>query len=709
MAASSAWMLALGALSATPAHSAPARCATTTDRSAPAAPVAGAPCWTDVDPYPFGGDGEPVDFDKKPECRPNAAGDPNAPGDKVSGVSPPCYLTVDSMAFRAWNRGLAATSVANSGTTAPTSLSGGGVTTAFGVWLFNGTRWFPDPTFPGQTVCPGSKVLWAGKLDYWLIGVRPATESRPDQRKGNWPRLCRFDGVNFAWQPVDVPQATRDRVLYRDAPPAPQIDKRKSGAIRTGSCLAWDDCWFFGDYGAVVHWDGNVLSDASPDLASGATPWLGTDYTAAVARAGGTAGTFGVAVGTTGGTESTPTRPDLQPGQLPAQPDGSPAPQLFLSGGGPFSPLPFWPPTLAQPGDPERTDLVAADFNAQGQGWVAGDPVGSRAGFSPSSDVGATVSPSERRGAGTELAPLVPVSPSGTASGCAGPVAERFTYTPAPDGNDAYLWSSLSVFQDSGRALAGGQMRPAAAGPSRNDDGLREPVLVTAACDGTVATTRFRIPDQTVPPAGAPLVPANRGGTVTSLAANAGNDAWAATTVGFLRLPSDPANFPAQRPRLYRLTDGAPPTAPAGDDDEPRPLVLLGDPDIFVDEPPPPEPPPPPDTTVTQQGSTTNKTVKLKAAVYHVVASKARRIRGGRFVLEVRFRLRRPVTIGLQGLRRGKVVISSGFKRFTGTRGKLTLKLDRRHWPTRLRFVMKSTGARGGALPEYPLAPGARP
>lgn len=51
------------------------------------------------------------------------------------------------------------------------------------------------------------------------------------------------------------------------------------------------------------------------------------------------------------------------------------------------------------------------------------------------------------------------------------------------------------------------------------------------------------------------------------------------------------------------------------------------------------------------------------------------------------FKVRRPVTIALRGLRRGKVVATSGLRRFRGAgSGRLTLLLDRRRWPTSLRF-----------------------
>jgi hypothetical protein len=292
---------------------------------------------------------------------------------------------------------------------------------------------------------------------------------------------------------------------------------------------------------------------------------------------------------------------------------------------------------------------------------------------------------------------------------CAGTPPGAFAYANAPDGNDAFLWSSISAFPTGGAALAGGQMRPAPAGSSLNNDGSREPVVVRVSCEGTPVVTRFRIPDPTYAnPATAPLVPADRRGTVTSVAANAVNDGWAATTHGVLLPPSDPTGGftnDIERPHLYRLTDTQAPLAPAGDDNEPRPLVFEPDPPIFVEEPADPEPPPPPDTTVAQIGPTTTKRIKLKPAIYGVRA-RVRTSKRGSVTLNLTFRVRRRVTIGVQALRRRTVVSSSGLKRFEAPRGKLVLKLDRRHWPTRIRFVTPRPAPRPTTLPNKPAAGG---
>jgi hypothetical protein len=56
----------------------------------------------------------------------------------------------------------------------------------------------------------------------------------------------------------------------------------------------------------------------------------------------------------------------------------------------------------------------------------------------------------------------------------------------------------------------------------------------------------------------------------------------------------------------------------------------------------------------------------------------------------VKFRVRRPVTIGVEALHSRKVVARSGLKRFTGKRGTLKLEIKRKRWPTSIRFYTRS-------------------
>jgi hypothetical protein len=614
-------------------------CARTAPEDSPGS-AAGGPCWVDVHPYPFGSEGKPVDTSPGKKCAPEATGEEHDF----------CYLTVTSMAFRAWNRGLAATvgtANVNGGERAPTP---------YGVWLFNGTSWFPDPTFLGQSVCKGTTIVWAGEKDYWLVGGP------------NWANLCRFDGFrNLAWASLEVPAAT----LLHASPPGSPSPKPRPGSITSAACFSWDNCWFFGTYGTVVHWDGKALTDASP---ASSQPSLQGEYTAAAALHDAAGSDLGVAAGAT--SES------LAQEALKA-PNGAPPPQLYSSSGGAFSPLSFTPFTFPGPGDPYRTDLVAVAMDSAGQGWVAGNPAGLRTALRTAADQ--ELPASRFSSPAPQPSPLEPVSLGGAASGCEGPPESRFMYSGNPletaTTGGAFLWSSLGVVPGTGEALAGGRMRRAPPGSAINEDAVGEPVIVRAGCAGTTSVTRFRLTDPTNPVGEAP---ADHQGTITALAANADNDAWAATTKGSLRQAGSAAPTWFQRPHLYRLTNGLPPDAPGGDDNETRPPELQEDASIFEHEPPPPPAPPPAPAIVS-----TTHTVTLPPAVYGVKVRLHIVKRHGRLYLSLylTFKLRRPVTIGARALRHRRVVSVAAPRHFAGRSGLLILRLDRKHWPTAVGFI----------------------
>jgi hypothetical protein len=589
-------------------------------------------CWSEIDPYPFGSDGGPVD-PASARCAPTAAGDVL-----------PCYLTVTSMAFRAPDRGLAATD--------------GGAGNAFGVWRFNGTRWFPDPTFPGQRTCQGDTVLWAGKLDVWLVGPGPAL---------SWPSLCRFDGASFTWVPLPVPAEAL-------APLTPPGSTRPSpGGITTGACFSWDDCWFSGTSGVRLRWDGVTLRDASPDRAR--EPWLAGEATAAVTGRRPDGRPFGLIAAAT----STRARAD---GPLPPRPDGRQAPALSGSRGGAVAPLDLVPPGVPLPADPARTDVVALGAGPGGDGWLAGNPAGFRAAFlAADSDA----PPAGRTLARTpEPAPLLAIGPDGAPrADCAGPPPSRFTFSREVAPAGTFLWSSVATLPGTGDALAVGRSRAAAAAGA-TVPGSSEPVLVRAACDGTTTETRFRIPD---PDHAGATVPAARFGTATAVAASAPNDAWAAASRGELGTREEPV---AQRPRLYRLGDGRPPAAAPGDDDEPRPVDLRDDEPVVVEEEQPPlavELAPAPTVT------TTGRTVNLGPAIDRVRSRLVGRTRP-RPRLILTFRVRRTVGVGVKGLRGRRVVARTPVRRFVRGQGRLVLRLDPRRWPKRIRFVIRDGAAR---------------
>jgi hypothetical protein len=599
---------------------------------APGSLPGGRSCWVDEQPYPFGSDGEPVTSATEPEC--------------LEALR--CYLTVTSMAFRAWNRGLAATKE-------PISQPG---EDPYPIWIFNGTSWFPDPTFIGQKTCPGGTIVWAGKKDYWLIGGKHETTGEE-----KWAKLCRFDGVKLEWEPLELPEATATHI--KDGAP-----KWRSGQITSAACFAWNDCWFFGTYGVVVHWDGKEpLIDASPSTSD---TRLQGEYTGALAQVDTSGNPFGFAIGATSEFS--------EEGRALSTNESAPPAQLYGSSGAGFSPLPFAPPTVAQPKDPFRTDLVAVGFEPGGLGWVAGNPAGLRAKYEAND---AHPEPPSSRGflkPEAQPSPLLALSRTGEPSvTCKGPPSGHtkhglFTYTPEEGQTEpggAFLWSSLAAFPASGEALAGGRMRPPRAAPSV--PAVAEPVVAQVGCQGSAMLTRFRTAGDE---------PSDGEGTATAVAATANNDAWAATSEG--ESFGSRARSP-QRPHLYRLTNGRPPEAPEGNDEEPpRPRETTEEPPIFVFEPAPAPPPPPPALTVTQ-----TPTVTLPPAVFGVKVKLHRTKRHGHiiFSLYLTFKLRRPITIGAQALRHGRVVSVARHRRFAGKTGVLILQLDRRRWPTQVRFV----------------------
>jgi hypothetical protein len=502
------------------------------------------------------------------------------------------------MAFRAWNRGLALVNSPNS----------------YGVWTYNGTTWVPNSAFPGAGTCSGSEILWAGKLDYWVIGSSGA----------NWPALCRYDAADFVWQTVPIPQSALAAV------PTKSDGTLFPGAITSGACFAWNDCWFFGTYGVVVHWDGTSLAGQTNGL--GVSPWLETDYQAATA----TTNSAGQPVALAVGDDTTGDFGGATGGPLAADPDGVAGSTLLQSVGDAFT---------ASPLTPAGTTRVATSFNGAGNGWIAGN----------------SQTPS-----GPEPL-LTAVSASGAAVTCPS-AAPGFTA-------DALLWApgSLAVLPD-GDALGGGEL----------ETGTNQPVVADVPCSGNPRLTEFVGPDPTAPdPATAPLVPADNGGTVTGVSVSAANDAWASTSAGQVLIPNSPiGQSDPQPPHLYQYTDGQPPAAPAGDDSETRPVIQPVSVQVFSTPPPVIVSKPPPKTVTKTVGKHKIKNVHLPAAVYAFKFSKPLAAKSGRYKLVLTFKVRRPVSLSVEGILRKRVVARSGVRRFQHPTGRVVFLLDPKRWPT---------------------------
>lgn len=585
-------------------------------------PTPGHPCWVDVTPYPFGYDGNFVD-PSSGECGPVSPFGAGWLGDFQEGgfnENPPCDLQVSSMAFRAWNRGLAAVQIINQ----LSSGTGYSLTNAFGVWLYNGSNWYPDPSFPGSNACPGSIVLWAGKLDYWLIGSN-----------GNYPNaeqtLCRFDGVNLEWDEFKLPSATLAEL------PANQAGN-SLGGVTSGICYAWNNCWFFGTDGVQVHWDGTQLSNVP--IGAAQFPWLEGNFTSAAGGTDASGNEFGVAV--TAAESGYPGSVSGESG-IAKQPDGDSAPQVFDSSGGSLSPTAA--PVPGQKGPTLATSLTDVASDSNGDVWVAGSPAAITGTY----------------------AQLYPMTEDGTAEPCAG-------YGPATFSASLYDWTGLAVFPYNGSALVGTAYNSPA-------DGVTEPAVVSAACGQVPSVTTFQIPDPTNPDqAAATPVPADSGAFgPTVVAALADNDAWASTGYG---LASDGQ---PERPHLYQWSDGQTPNAPAGNDIEPRPSVFTLDPPIYVTASPTYVPVTVAGSSKTKRSKT--KKIKLKAPVYDV-GSKLVKNSSTSFTLSITFKVRRTVRIGAEALKGKVIVSTSGIHRFAGHTGDLPLALTPSNWPTSLKFVV---------------------
>src|SRR5262249_53315933 len=135
-------------------------------------------------------------------------------------------------------------------------------------------------------------------------------------------------------------------------------------------------------------------------------------------------------------------------------------------------------------------------------------------------------------------------------------------------------------------------------------------------------------------------------------------------------------------PHLTPGPDHRPRGPPAGDDKEAGPCLFPLAPPVFQVSPPTVVVTPVVTTTTTKKTKT--KTKKLKPAIY-AIHSQVVRSAGGTYTLYLTFKVRRPVTIGLQGLRDGKVVASTGLEHFKGHTAQLALTRARTHGPPKLR------------------------
>jgi len=311
----------------------------------------------------------------------------------------------------------------------------------------------------------------------------------------------------------------------------------------------------------------------------------------------------------------------------------SPEPRLLHSiAGGAFANDPFVPTKPA--GVPnDGTELLGLDADGGGQLWA----VGGGAASGPSAPPGGSVPrpPVALRytaGAWTQL----PID-----AGLFGP-NDRFGDVAAVPGATS-AWVTTLPFAE--RASTSAKAKVA---------------LVSA----TGATTTFALP------AGG----AGRG-SAARIACSGPTDCWMVTYAGWLFHYTDGAPQPLDTDPAFGGTITFRPNEAAEQFIPDRPPV--DDSQLFA---------PPPVSVAQSQPKVTTKVTRLSPLLRNVRS----RLRGHR--LTITFRLVRKARVGLLALRRSKVVARAGARLMRPGRRSVSVRLNPRRWPTRLRFIVNEPG-----------------
>jgi hypothetical protein len=210
-------------------------------------------------------------------------------------------------------------------------------------------------------------------------------------------------------------------------------------------------------------------------------------------------------------------------------------------------------------------------------------------------------------------------------------------------------WAAVQPYEDRGDATAKAK-------------------VARIAADGSVEV-------QTLPASGAGR------GAAARIEMTGPDEGWMITTAGWLFHLTDGRALPVTSDAAFaNLIDFRPNEAAAQSISDAPPA---DDSQLFA--PPPSELP-----AQIQDASPTEApaATPLKAALYKIAKPKVSR----RFVLTLSFTARRTVDVGLRGLRKGRIVARTKIRRYKRGRHTLTMKLDRRRYPTALRFVVRETG-----------------
>ncbi len=500
-----------------------------------------------------------------------------------------------------------------------------------GVWAYNGVGWHELATVCGAT---DGRIAWAGADEFWTVSDhRPGQSNVERQPPLADNTLCHFAGGQVVGS-------------YASLAFLPNSYQAMHGA----ACVSATDCWFGGDTlpeglaGAFqLHWDGHSLSE-EPQPQGHAIEDLRTFAE-------------GIYESVRLKHEDVLSESEPEPSDLHLiEPEGVVPPFVSLNPGVPI----FSAGEL-----PEALDFLHLSSGSSAL-WGAADPA----------------SPTPNGSSPGEVT-VIRVAPGG-ASQVVGPTTDLeggnpFTREPGNEGAHSSNETVSSIAaeptgEEEGEATAAGES--AWLGLNSGPNAAEEPVaaaLVARLSSTGAVTRRERLPSEAEVAAGA-----SPEGAADKVTCPAPHDCWLATTRGWLfhlitpearsaevaNPDTDPAFNPAQ-PITFRPEDqGVPvqvPDAPPADDSGlPGEAPPLTTPLIEVASPEP----------------------ELRTPVPLLSNIHTRLVHGT--TLELRFHLAVKARVRLLAKRRSRVVASTPMQTLAAGNRHLSLRLNRRRWPTKL-------------------------
>jgi hypothetical protein len=515
--------------------------------------------------------------------------------------------------------------------------AGNGPSVPPGLWSFDGQEWHPltgsGPS--GEGVCGASdgRIAWAGADDFWTV-----SDERPGQAKVEGHEPPREDNTlcHFANGEVTTSYAS---LAFRPDSYQP---------MHAAGCISENDCWFAGD----------PLPAPEADVAAqpGAfhLHWNGTSVEAQPYQQGHTVEDmrlFGrylfesvrIAAGDELGEPEPPSAPSLLHLITPV---GVQPTFLLLTPGVPVY-GPNEPPTAlgalrlgadrdalwgaaspAQPSEPREAQVTIVRYSREGMWGQALGPATDPEGSNPFTKFPFPASPGEAE------------------------ANESITsIAPDPGTNTAWLALSSPANERADRA------------------GSASAMLARISSDGTV------LERQTLPTPAEAAEGVRPKGAADKLACPAPHECWLVTTKGWLFHLSDGTPLPRDTdPAFSKLINFRPPDA--------------GVPAVVPDAPPPDDSgllgeTPPPIPAVEAQP-------EARVTLPLITHLRTRVVKGR--TLKLSFHLAVRARVRLLARRHGRLVASTAMRTFAAGNRQLLLKLDPRHWPTRLDLQTHALG-----------------